>query len=240
MKAQTPQLASVGPRRWRRYRRPRRSDARREAASAGRAATPGRGTARRRCRPNGAGRGACRASSDHSVARTADGVRTTPRIWAEGSSPASARSASSMMRTRPANVTVGPPAEDARRLRGVAAELVHLGRAEVALVDPDVALPVEAGEAEGDLDELAAPSASRRSRSRSRPARPAGASATSPRRTPGHSPSRAGRPGCPCRGAARSPARIAAMPRVTLRVTNVPPRRGDSWLNRIPLEACIP
>ena len=24
-------------------------------------------------------------------------------------------------------------------------------------------------------------------------------------------------------------------PRVTLRVTNVPPRRGDSWLNRMPL-----
>src|SRR6185436_10234706 len=36
------------------------------------------------------------------------------------------------------------------------------------------------------------------------------------------------------------PARIEAMPRVTLRVTNVPPRRGDSWLNRIPLEACRP
>src|SRR4029079_8119480 len=34
------------------------------------------------------------------------------------------------------------------------------------------------------------------------------------------------------------PARIAAMPRVTLRVTKVPPRRGDSWVNRIPLLAC--
>ena len=30
------------------------------------------------------------------------------------------------------------------------------------------------------------------------------------------------------------------MPRVTLRVTNVPPRRGDSWLNRIPLLAWRP
>jgi hypothetical protein len=27
---------------------------------------------------------------------------------------------------------------------------------------------------------------------------------------------------------------------VTLRVTNSCPRRGDSWLNRIPEDACIP
>ena len=30
------------------------------------------------------------------------------------------------------------------------------------------------------------------------------------------------------------------MPRVTLRVTNVSPRRGDSWLNRIPFVAKMP
>ena len=30
--------------------------------------------------------------------------------------------------------------------------------------------------------------------------------------------------------------RVAA--RLTLRVTNVSPRRGDSWLNRMPLQAC--
>ena len=36
------------------------------------------------------------------------------------------------------------------------------------------------------------------------------------------------------------PLRIAATPRVTLRVTNVPPRRGDSWLNRMPLRGMHP
>ena len=36
------------------------------------------------------------------------------------------------------------------------------------------------------------------------------------------------------------PAAIRATARVILRVTNVPPRRGDSWLNRMPLEAKIP
>ena len=36
------------------------------------------------------------------------------------------------------------------------------------------------------------------------------------------------------------PARMAATAVVTLRVTNVPPRRGDSWLNRIPFEAWMP
>ncbi|CPU64749.1 Uncharacterised protein [Mycobacteroides abscessus] len=40
---------------------------------------------------------------------------------------------------------------------------------------------------------------------------------------------------CCCR-----PALIAATARVILRVTNVSPRRGDSWLNRIPLTANMP
>ena len=33
---------------------------------------------------------------------------------------------------------------------------------------------------------------------------------------------------------------IRATARLILRVTNSCPRRGDSWLNRMPLEACIP
>ena len=37
-----------------------------------------------------------------------------------------------------------------------------------------------------------------------------------------------------------SPARIRAIARVILRVTNVSPRRGDSWLNKIPLTAKRP
>ena len=63
-------------------------------------------------------------------------------------------------------------------------------------------------------------------RPRSRPARPAAASATSPRRNRRHSPSRAWRPGCPGRACSCSPALIRAAARVILRVTNVSPRRG--------------
>ena len=37
-----------------------------------------------------------------------------------------------------------------------------------------------------------------------------------------------------------SPSAILDSPRVILRVTKVSPRRGDSWLNRIPLHAYIP
>jgi len=36
------------------------------------------------------------------------------------------------------------------------------------------------------------------------------------------------------------PARILAIPLVTFLVTKVSPRRGDSWLKRIPLHAKIP
>ena len=82
--------------------------------------------------------------------------------------------------------------------------------------------------------ERRAPCASRRSRSRSRAARPAGASATSRARSRPRSPSRAARRGC--RGAARSrsPSLMRATPSVILRVTNSRPRRGDSWLKRMP------
>ena len=37
-----------------------------------------------------------------------------------------------------------------------------------------------------------------------------------------------------------SPALIRAAARVILRVTNVSPRRGDSWLKRIPFTANMP
>src|SRR3989304_5133206 len=49
----------------------------------------------------------------------------------------------------------GAPLQLAGRLRGVAAEVVALGRAEVALVEADVVAPVQADEGEGGLDELA-------------------------------------------------------------------------------------
>jgi hypothetical protein len=48
----------------------------------------------------------------------------------------------------------GLPAEPLAGLRGVAAQLVDLGRAEIAGVDLDVVLPVEPDEPEGLLDEL--------------------------------------------------------------------------------------
>ena len=38
----------------------------------------------------------------------------------------------------------------------------------------------------------------------------------------------------------RTPAAISATARVILRVTKFSPRRGDSWLNRIPLQQYIP
>src|SRR5438093_7025123 len=46
------------------------------------------------------------------------------------------------------------PAECLARLRGVAAQLVDLGRAEVALVDANVLLGVEPYQPERDVDEL--------------------------------------------------------------------------------------
>ena len=49
----------------------------------------------------------------------------------------------------------GLPAERRRRLRWVPTELVDLGRAEVLLVDPDEALPVQSHEAERHVAELA-------------------------------------------------------------------------------------
>ena len=107
-------------------------------------------------------------------------------------------------------------------------------------VDPHVGLPVEPDQRRRRARTARGRCASRRWRPRSRPARAAGASATSPRRTPSRSPSRAARRGCRDRGARCSPLRIDATRRVTLRVTNVPPRRGDSWLNRIPLQANRP
>ena len=79
-----------------------------------------------------------------------------------------------------------------------------------------------------------------RSRSRSRPARPAAASATSPARSRAHGPSRAWRPDCRARSSRARPSLMRATPSVTLRVTNSMPRSGLSWLNRMPLLACRP
>ena len=47
------------------------------------------------------------------------------------------------------------PAEDALGLRRVAAQLVDLGGAEVARIDPDMALPVKPDQAEGRMSQLA-------------------------------------------------------------------------------------
>ena len=75
---------------------------------------------------------------------------------------------------------------------------------------------------------------------RSRRARPAGASATWPGRSRRHSPSPAGRRGCRAPACRASLWAMRATPCVTLRVTNSRPRRGDSWLKRMPEEACSP
>ena len=70
--------------------------------------------------------------------------------------------------------------------------------------------------------------------------RPAGASATWPGRSRRRSPSRAWRPGCPAAAPSARPSLIRATPCVILRVTNSRPRRGDSWLNRMPEQANRP
>ena len=109
------------------------------------------------------------------------------------------------------------------RLRGVGDQVVDLGRAQERRVELDVALAVEPDVREGDVDQVLGPSGSRRCRSRSRAARPAAASATSPRRTRAHSPSRAARRGCRASSSSARPSLIAAAPWVTLRVTNSRP-----------------
>ena len=64
--------------------------------------------------------------------------------------------------------------------------------------------------------------------------RPAAASATSRARSRRQSPSRAARRGCRAPACRPGPSLMRATPSVTLRVTNSRPRRGDSWLNRMP------
>ena len=145
-----------------------------------------------------------------------------------------------------------------RALRRIAEQQVDLGRPEIARVDLDqhprrsrrrcpsrsTPLPcqsiVHARLGEGPLDELAHRCASRRSPARSRPARPAAASATCRRHSRGHGPSRAWRRDCRDRARSCRPSSIAATARVILRVTKVSPRIGLSWLNRMPFEACMP
>ena len=70
--------------------------------------------------------------------------------------------------------------------------------------------------------------------------RPAAASSTASARSPWRGPSRAARRCCPCRGSPPAPCAMLARPRVILRVTKVSPRRGLSWLNRMPLQAYMP
>ena len=105
---------------------------------------------------------------------------------------------------------------------------------EIARVDLDVLAASRARRAETPPRANSRTESTLRWRRRSRRARPAGASATSPRRSRPRSPSRASRPGCRGR-ASLQPGLMRAAARVILRVTKVSPRRGDSWLKRMPL-----
>src|SRR5581483_5430324 len=130
------------------------------------------------------------------------------------------------------------PAELLARLRIVADQQVDLGRAQVALVEDDVVAPVEVDVAERLLEELA-----NRVRLAGREhvvvrlvrlEHPPGALHVVGRVAPV-----ALRVRLPSRSSLCSPRRIAPIARVILRVTKVGPRRGDSWLKRIPLTAYI-
>ena len=165
--------------------------------------------------------------------------RTAARPSALSAAPSSSRSARVIRRISSSKRRPRLPAEVALGLRRVADQVVDLGGAHERRVDRHVALEVaEARPRRRRSRSTRAPSAPRPSRSRSPRRRRAGASATSPRRSPWRSPSRVRRRGC--RGAApcASPCLIAAACQVILRVTNSRPRRGDSWLKRIPEVAC--
>ena len=150
-------------------------------------------------------------------------------------------SASTMILTSSLEAHLGLPAELLTGLGDVALQGVDLGRPVVAGIDLDVLLEVaEAGMLERRRQRTRARCASRRSRSRSRPARRRPSSAASRGRSRGRTPSRGGRRGCRGRACPGGPRLIRATARVIFRVTKVSPRRGDSWLKRIPLRDVHP
>ena len=102
------------------------------------------------------------------------------------------------------------PAELLAGLDVVADQMLDLGGPHVALVDADVVGRVDARLRRRRPPRARARCAPRRWRSRSRRARPAGASATSPRRSPWRSPSRARRRGSRARASRCSPSLMAA------------------------------
>ena len=79
-----------------------------------------------------------------------------------------------------------------------------------------------------------APNGSRRWQSRSRRPSSAAASSTSRGRSRRRNPSRACASRLPRPSVSARPSLMRATPSVTLRVTNSRPRRGDSWLKRMP------
>ena len=135
--------------------------------------------------------------------------RPRPGCW----SFMSARSASTISRTSSSNADLVLPAELRVRLGRIAEQELDLGRAEIARIDLDqhaagagldallvdaLAVPFDplADVGESPLDELAHRMASRRSRARSRRASAAAGSATCPRHSRAHGPSRAWRRDC--------------------------------------------
>ncbi len=82
------------------------------------------------------------------------------------------------------------PTENAAGFGGIAQQQLDLGRPVQDRVDLDVLLPVQTGMRERRVRRTPGRNGFRRWRPRSRPARSAGASATWPRRTPAHGPSR--------------------------------------------------
>ncbi len=170
---------------------------------------------------------------------------------------ASSRSSAAISRTSGLEVDLRLPAELGLRLAGIAEQRFDLGGTEIARIDADddpAALAVDSP----FLDALALPLEPHAQRQRGllgelahrvllaggnheilRPA-PAAASATVPARSRARAPSRACESRLPRYTHSSSPARTRASPRVILRVTKVSPRIGDSWLNRMPLQAYRP
>ena len=89
------------------------------------------------------------------------------------------------------------PAQLPLRLRRVRDQLLDIRRARQVGIDPDVIVGLQADAGEGGFDEIPDRVGDARADDVVVRVPAAGASATSPRRTPSRSPSHGGRPGCP-------------------------------------------
>jgi hypothetical protein len=137
-------------------------------------------------------------------------------------------------RHQPLEVHARLPAELCAGLGGVADQVVHFGGPEELRVGAMVCFCQSRPACPNAVSRGPRPSALCRWRSRSRRARPAAASATSPADVVAGEAPVAMRVEVAEASVSVRPSLMRATPSVTLRVTNSMPRRGDSWLKRMP------